>query len=80
VKKNDTKVSGNSASGDPTADRGNSGGLGALSFTGAESADLAILGGTAVVAGRVLYAFGRRGRKEEDEFDPVDGAGPSPAD
>jgi LPXTG-motif cell wall-anchored protein len=48
-----------------------------LSFTGADTTDLAILGATAVVTGRALYAFGRRRREEEDV---VDGADSGPAD
>jgi hypothetical protein len=44
---------------------GTGNGIGVLSFTGADSIDLAILGATAVVVGRALYAFGRRPREEE---------------
>jgi LPXTG-motif cell wall-anchored protein len=53
------------------------GGLGGLSFTGADTIDLAILGATALVTGRALYAFGRR-RREEEEL-PVDGLEGGPA-
>jgi hypothetical protein len=56
---------------------GGSGGgvLGALSFTGADSVDLAILGATAVVTGRALYAFGRHRREDEEELLEGDEAG-----
>jgi len=43
--------------------------LGALSFTGSDTVDLAVFGATAVVTGRMLYAFGRRAREEDDELD-----------
>jgi hypothetical protein len=42
-----------------------------MSFTGADTVDLAVAGATAVVTGRALYAFGRRAREEDaDEEDP----------
>ena len=52
-------------------DPGNGGGgNGLLSFTGADSADLAILGATAVVVGRALYVVGRRPDEEEPGVKP----------
>jgi hypothetical protein len=48
-----------------------------LSFTGADTVDLAILGATAIVTGRALYAFGQRRRAEEDATAAADGDGPA---
>jgi hypothetical protein len=47
-----------------------------LSFTGADSADLAVLGATAIVVGRALYVLGRRPNEEEG---PTEGVVPPPA-
>jgi len=50
--------------------------LGALSFTGADTVDLGVFGATAVVTGRMLYAFGRRAREEDADLDGDDDATP----
>jgi hypothetical protein len=49
---------------------GGNGSGGVLSFTGADSADLAVVGATAIVLGRALYVLGRR-PPEEDAIDGV---------
>jgi hypothetical protein len=49
--------------------------LGTLRFTGSDTIDLALLGGMAVVTGRILYAFGRR-RPREEEPEPAPTNGP----
>jgi hypothetical protein len=55
--------------GDDSPYNGGKGSGGVLSFTGADSADLAVLGATAIVVGRALYVFGRRPAEEELEAD-----------
>jgi hypothetical protein len=69
----------NTGSGDPNGGTSSGGtGLGSLSFTGADSADLAIFGATAVVVGRALYAFGRRKPQAETPDGPEEGDGVTP--
>jgi hypothetical protein len=50
-----------------------------LSFTGADTADLAILGAVAVGVGRALYAFGRRRSRAGDD-EPPEGVEPPVVD
>ncbi|HVJ95545.1 MAG TPA: hypothetical protein VNC41_01790, partial [Acidimicrobiia bacterium] len=50
---------------------GGNGSGGVLSFTGADSADLAVVGATAIVLGRALYVLGRRPPEEDGVVPPA---------